>query len=274
VYVRYRSEELYAIICLESHRHQAAIVGENLGTVPSHVNAALARHGIRTMYVVQYEAQPTAARPLRRVPLNAVASLNTHDMPPFAAYLRGRDFEDQLLDGPIESVERGQRALRGRLPAKGLDRIENQRRQMLPIERRHLRERPAGGPLSVEPGELLVQAVDERLRAAEGRAQLRRQAGVARRKLLAQARPDDAFLRVLFGRDDRLAPLHAGTVPHWPRPGGLSTYRGSLAMSSPSVVAGGRTRWNWVTMSGLPRGRAAGLPAGVCLWRGRRPFTR
>jgi 4-alpha-glucanotransferase len=98
VYVRYRSDELYAILCLESHRHRATIVGENLGTVPTHVNAALSRHGILKMYVVQYETQPTA-KPLRRVPADSVASLNTHDMPPFAAYLRGKDLQDLLQLG-------------------------------------------------------------------------------------------------------------------------------------------------------------------------------
>jgi 4-alpha-glucanotransferase len=97
--VGYRSEELYAILCLESHRQRTTLVGENLGTVPPAVNTALSRHGIRKMYVVQYEAQPLAARPLRRVPADSVASVNTHDMPPFAAYLGGLDLQDRLALG-------------------------------------------------------------------------------------------------------------------------------------------------------------------------------
>ena len=98
VYVRYRADETYAILCLESHRHRATIVGENLGTVPTHVNAALSRHGILKMYVVQYETRP-AADPLRRVPADSVAGLNTHDMPPFTGYLRGKDLQDLLQLG-------------------------------------------------------------------------------------------------------------------------------------------------------------------------------
>jgi 4-alpha-glucanotransferase len=108
VYVEYPAEELWAILCLESHLHQAGIVGENLGTVPPAVNAAMKRHGIREMYVVQYEIMGNPAKPaLRRPPAKSVASLNTHDMPPFRAFLDGSDIDDRLDLGFVD--EKGAR---------------------------------------------------------------------------------------------------------------------------------------------------------------------
>jgi 4-alpha-glucanotransferase len=97
VYVEYPSEELWAILSLESHRHQAGIVGENLGTVPPEVNAAIVKHNVRQMYVVQYEIMADPEDPcLPPPPEKCVASLNTHDMPPFRAFLDGSDIDDRL----------------------------------------------------------------------------------------------------------------------------------------------------------------------------------
>jgi 4-alpha-glucanotransferase len=100
-YVTYRADELYALFCLESHRHRTMLVGENLGTVPPEVNAAMERHRLRKMYVVQYEQRtdPKAALPLP--PRQCVASMNTHDMPPFAAFWRGDDIADRADLGLI-----------------------------------------------------------------------------------------------------------------------------------------------------------------------------
>lgn len=91
VYVRYPAEELYAIVALESHRHRTAIVGEDLGTVPREVRRSMARHGLRRMYVVPFELSPDHAQALSMPRRDAVASLNTHDMPPFAAFWEGLD---------------------------------------------------------------------------------------------------------------------------------------------------------------------------------------
>ncbi len=96
VYVTYPAEEMYAILALESHRHQAMIVGENLGTVQPEVNEAMDRHEVLGMYVVQYELQP-AGQLLREPPARCVASLNTHDMPTFEGFWQGRDV-DELHD--------------------------------------------------------------------------------------------------------------------------------------------------------------------------------
>lgn len=102
VYVRYPAEELYAVLGLLSHRYRSAIVGEDLGTVPRYVRAAMGRHGVRRSYVLQYEVSPRPERALATPPRRSVAALNTHDMPLFAAFWRGRDIEDRrdlgLLD--------------------------------------------------------------------------------------------------------------------------------------------------------------------------------
>ena len=107
VYVRYPAEELYAILCLESHRARTAVVGEDLGTVPPIVRRAMARHGVLRTSVLQYELRPNPRAPLRPIPASAMASLNTHDMPPFAAIWEGRDIEDRLSLGLLD--EKGAR---------------------------------------------------------------------------------------------------------------------------------------------------------------------
>jgi 4-alpha-glucanotransferase len=93
VYVRYPAEELFAVLCLESHRHQALIIGEDLGTVPPEVREQMERHNVLRMYVVQFEAHADSEHPLTDPPPGSVASLNTHDMPTFAAYRAGLDAE-------------------------------------------------------------------------------------------------------------------------------------------------------------------------------------
>ncbi|UCH86252.1 MAG: 4-alpha-glucanotransferase [Dehalococcoidia bacterium] len=102
VYLRYPWEELYAILSVESHRQGALIVGEDLGTVPRYVRKAMAKHNIHRTYVVQFELRPERRRPLGPVPAASVASVNTHDMPPFAAFWRGLDIDDRLKRGLLD----------------------------------------------------------------------------------------------------------------------------------------------------------------------------
>ncbi len=113
VYLRYRPEEFYAILSLESHRHRAVIVGEDLGTVPSYVRPAMKRHGLHRMYVLYYELAASPRRP-PPVPRDSVASLNTHDMPPFAAFWQGQDVEERLKLGLVDkaSAEKERQASR------------------------------------------------------------------------------------------------------------------------------------------------------------------
>ena len=87
-YVRFRPEELYAILVAEASRANAEIVGEDLGTVPRELRPALRRHGLYHLYVAQLEWDGTGST--RALRPDSVASVNTHDHPPFAAYWRER----------------------------------------------------------------------------------------------------------------------------------------------------------------------------------------
>ena len=89
------AEEIYAILSVESHRQKAWLVGEDLGTVPPEVESSLTRHAVSGMYVIQYEIRPDPEAPLRAAPPSTVASVNTHDMPPFASFWKGVDLDDR-----------------------------------------------------------------------------------------------------------------------------------------------------------------------------------
>jgi 4-alpha-glucanotransferase len=113
VYVRYHAEELYALYSLESNRHRAVLVGEDLGTVPPEVRPAMARHRVQRMYVQQYELDSEGDGTVHPIPEGAVASINTHDMPTFAAFWQGLDVADRvslgLLDEETARQEAGKR---------------------------------------------------------------------------------------------------------------------------------------------------------------------
>ena len=105
VYIRYRAEEWYAILCLESRRSGTVLVGEDLGTVPLAVTQALLRHGIQRSYVMQFELARKSSRRVRPPPRNAVSSFNTHDMAPFAAFWRARDVDHWVELGLVDPGE-------------------------------------------------------------------------------------------------------------------------------------------------------------------------
>jgi len=101
-YLRYRPEEWYAILSIESHRHKTILVGEDLGLVPREVRRSMARHGLSRMFVLYYEMDGIAAGRIPSIPANCLASLNTHDMPPFAAMWQGLDISQHERVGVVK----------------------------------------------------------------------------------------------------------------------------------------------------------------------------
>ena len=94
VYVRYPTDELVAVVAIESHRHGAVIVGEDLGTVSASVRARMRRSGMLGMHEEQFAIDAAADAGLTEIPAEVVAGLNTHDMPTFAGFCRGADVHD------------------------------------------------------------------------------------------------------------------------------------------------------------------------------------
>ena len=102
-YVSYRAEELHALVALEAHRAGAVVVGEDLGTVPAGVRRRMARDHMLRSWVFQFESTP--GEPLPRPAANFLASLGTHDLPRFGAYLWGEDVDEREEQGELSSEQ-------------------------------------------------------------------------------------------------------------------------------------------------------------------------
>lgn len=93
-YLHYPLDDLLRLLALESVRHRAIILGEDLGTVPDGLRETLAARGILGMRVLLFEQDPPGRfKPILDWPDNALATTSTHDLPPLAGWLETRDIE-------------------------------------------------------------------------------------------------------------------------------------------------------------------------------------
>jgi 4-alpha-glucanotransferase len=102
-YVNYRADELHALVSLEAHRAGAVVVGEDLGTVPHEVRERMACDKMLRSWVFQFES--SSETPLPTPPRDAVASLGTHDLPRFGAFLWGEDIDEKRAKGELSRRE-------------------------------------------------------------------------------------------------------------------------------------------------------------------------
>jgi 4-alpha-glucanotransferase len=108
-YLTYPFDDLLRLIALESLRHGAVVIGEDLGTVPQGFRGRLRRAGIAGMDALWFERSRAAFRPPARWRRDAVAMTTTHDLPTVAGWWRGADIELRrdlgLGDGPDQAPE-------------------------------------------------------------------------------------------------------------------------------------------------------------------------
>ncbi len=113
-YVAYPAHELLAVLTVESSRARAAIIAEDLGTVPEGFREQIADHGLLRTLVMYFEREPDGAfRDAADYPADALATVNTHDLPTLAGYWRARDIELReqggLIDAETASHQRAER---------------------------------------------------------------------------------------------------------------------------------------------------------------------
>ncbi|HEX2198668.1 MAG TPA: malto-oligosyltrehalose synthase, partial [Burkholderiales bacterium] len=88
-YVNYPLRELLAILALESRRRRCMVIGEDLGTVPAELRAALDEAGVLSYRPLLFEKDTPAAA----YPRNALVCVSTHDLPTWKGFWAGRDLE-------------------------------------------------------------------------------------------------------------------------------------------------------------------------------------
>lgn len=92
-YVGFPSETLFRLIALESWRHRAIVIGEDLGTLPHGFRDDLREQGIAGLRVLRFErTQHGYVRP-RDWDSDAVALTSTHDLVPTAGWWAGADLD-------------------------------------------------------------------------------------------------------------------------------------------------------------------------------------
>ncbi len=106
-FVRAYRDELFGILALESLRHGALVVGEDLGTVPPEVPQVFARWGVLSSKVLVFESDITTGqfREAREYPRMALATVNTHDLPPIVGWIEERDIEIRSAVGDLSHAE-------------------------------------------------------------------------------------------------------------------------------------------------------------------------
>jgi 4-alpha-glucanotransferase len=109
-YLTYPLDEILRLIALESHRHRAVVIGEDLGTVEPGFREKIASAGIAGMDVLWFQRDGEDFMPPAEWRRNAVAMTSTHDLPTVAGWWTGADIHTRdalgLADAEREAKDR------------------------------------------------------------------------------------------------------------------------------------------------------------------------
>jgi 4-alpha-glucanotransferase len=113
-YVRFDSAEMLGILALESVRHDALVVGEDLGTVPAEVAPALRKWGLLSSKVLYFERDGSEFKRASKYPAQSLATANTHDLATLAGFWTERDIALRARLGILRTAAELRKARRER----------------------------------------------------------------------------------------------------------------------------------------------------------------
>lgn len=91
-YVQYPVDDLLAVLALESQRHRCMVIGEDLGTVPVEIVGKLRDSGVYSYKVLYFERDgENRFRAPQTYPMQAMATITTHDLPTLRGYWQSGD---------------------------------------------------------------------------------------------------------------------------------------------------------------------------------------
>jgi 4-alpha-glucanotransferase len=105
VYVRSPREELLAVLAIEAQRHDCVVIGEDLGTVPDEIRAAMDDHALLGMYVAEFNQPSWPGADLVPPTSSQLASVDTHDTPTFSGWVHGLDIDRRHVNGMLGDAE-------------------------------------------------------------------------------------------------------------------------------------------------------------------------
>ncbi|HEY2617539.1 MAG TPA: 4-alpha-glucanotransferase [Acetobacteraceae bacterium] len=100
-YLAYPLHDLLRLLAMESKRHAAIVVGEDLGTVPQGFHEEMEIAGLHGMRVLWFERNGPAFSPPDAWDRSAVAMTTTHDLPTVAGWWQGTDIATRARCGRL-----------------------------------------------------------------------------------------------------------------------------------------------------------------------------
>ncbi|PYE85729.1 4-alpha-glucanotransferase [Pseudoroseicyclus aestuarii] len=119
-HLRYPFPDMVAALAELSQKHEAVVIGEDLGFVPKGFRRAMASANVLSYRILVFEQEEAGFKPRSAYPELALACLSTHDLPVLSEWWKGSDIEERRRHGLVDEEQSEQAAAHRREERKAL----------------------------------------------------------------------------------------------------------------------------------------------------------